>query len=77
MKKQEVIDYIKFILEPNKKGVCSKIMEEAERMYPHRFSYVEGEHPFDINYNNREAYYTGLKHAYKDILEKLTPKNEK
>lgn len=49
-------------------------MMEAERIHPERFSYCAGEPPFDINYDARQAYYHGLMHAYKDILEKLKSK---
>lgn len=49
-------------------------MIEAERIHLKRFSCCEGEPPFDINYNVRQAYYRGLRHAYEDILEKLKSK---
>lgn len=63
--------YIEDLLEPNKVGISRKLMEEAERMFPQRFSYAEGEHPFDLNYNERNAYYRGLCHSYKEILYKI------
>lgn len=72
MKFEEALKlYIEDLLETNKKGYCKKLIETADRIYPARFSYVEGEHPFDLNYNERIAYYRALEHAYKDILNKI------
>ena len=75
MKPEEILKiYIEDLLEKNRVGVSIKLMMEAERIHPKMFSYCEDEPPFDINYDARQAYYHGLMHAYKDILEKL--KNE-
>ena len=75
MKFKEVLKlYIEDLLETNNKGYCKKLIQEADRMFPSRFFYSEGEHPFDLNYKERTAYYHGLIHAYKDILEKLKSK---
>jgi len=63
--------YIEDLLETNAKGYCKKLISEAQRMFPERFSYAEGEHPFDLNYKERQAYYRALEHAYKDILDKI------
>lgn len=72
MKFEEVLKlYIEDLLETNNKGYCKKLIQEADRIFPSRFSYSEGEHPFDLNYNERNAYYRALKHAYKDILYKI------
>lgn len=72
MKFEEVLKlYIEDLLETNNKGYCKKLIQEADRMFPSRFFYSEGEHPFDLNYNERIAYYRALEHAYKDILYKI------
>ena len=64
--------YLENILEHNKAGIAHNLMREAQRMYPPVYSHVKGEHPFDINYKERDAYYRALEHAYKDALEKIT-----
>lgn len=72
MKFEEVLKlYIEDILEHNKAGISIKLEDRASRIFPQRFSYVKDEHPYDLNYNERKAYYHGLEYAYKDILEKI------
>ncbi len=63
--------YIESLLEDNKVGISIKLEHQANRIFPESFSYVKGEHPFDVNYNQRKAYYMGLQFAYKDILRIL------
>lgn len=72
MKDIEILKfYIEDLLEKNNNGYCKKLLYTADRIYPQHFSYVEGEHPFDTNYNERIAYYRASEFAYKDILEKI------
>ena len=68
---EEIIKYLNDILETNKNGVSKEILRRAELRYPQHFVYEEGSHPFDTNYDSREAYYDGMELAYQDILEKI------
>ena len=68
----KVIAYLNSMLETNKVGVCTKLMERARARYPEHYVYDEDNiHPFDTNYDERRAYYDALEIAYKDVLEKL------
>lgn len=74
---EDLIAYLEDLLATNKAGVSQKLKERSDIIYPQKFSYVELEHPFDINWNEREAYYSGMKYICEDILAKLKNKNEK
>ena len=53
MKFEEVLKlYIEDLLETNNKGYCKKLIQEAERIFPSRFSYSEGEHPYGCSPEN-------------------------
>ena len=72
MKDIEILKfYIEDLLERNKTGYAKKLFIDANRIFPARFSYTIGEQPFDLNYNERVAYYRALEHAYKDVLGKI------
>ena len=69
---EEIIKYLNNILGTNKNGVSKEILRRAELRYPQHFVLDDDNpHPFDTNYDSREAYYDGMELAYQDILEKI------
>ena len=75
MKFEEVLKlYIEDLLETNNKGYCKKLIQEADRMFPSRFFYSEREHPFDLNYKERIAYYRALEKFYGEKVKRIVKK---
>lgn len=74
---EEIIKYLNDILETDKNCISKEILRRAELRYPQHFVLDDDNpHPFDTNYDSREAYYDGMKLAYQDILEKLFKKKK-